>query len=264
MNQAEMDEESLRRDREAYPRAAPNDVINRNLAAKQFVERHGEDLRFCHSTNAWFKWNSRAWAKEQTGLAFHWARQLARGLAEDVPASKRVKINSTSFASGVEKFAKTDPDVAVTINYWDANPMLLGTPGGTIDLQTGRLCLPRRDDGITKLTGFAPSSSGCPRWLQFLDETTGGDAELVRFLQQWCGYSLTGLTTEHALVFVYGPGGNGKSVFLNIVAAILKDYATTSAMDTFTASSSDKHPTDLAMLRGARMVTASETEEGRA
>jgi putative DNA primase/helicase len=30
------------------------------------------------------------------------------------------------------------------------------------------------------------------------------------------------------------------------------------------ASQSDKHPTDLAMLRGARLVTASETEEGRA
>jgi putative DNA primase/helicase len=42
------------------------------------------------------------------------------------------------------------------------------------------------------------------------------------------------------------------------------DYATTAAMDTFTASATDKHPTDLAMLQGARMVSASETEEGRA
>jgi putative DNA primase/helicase len=35
-------------------------------------------------------------------------------------------------------------------------------------------------------------------------------------------------------------------------------------METFTASNNDKHPTDLAMLAGARLVTASETEEGRA
>jgi putative DNA primase/helicase len=34
-------------------------------------------------------------------------------------------------------------------------------------------------------------------------------------------------------------------------------------METFTASNSDRHPTDLAMLRGARVVTAQETEEGR-
>jgi len=34
-------------------------------------------------------------------------------------------------------------------------------------------------------------------------------------------------------------------------------------MDMFTAKTHDSHPTDLAMLRGARLVTASETEEGR-
>jgi putative DNA primase/helicase len=41
------------------------------------------------------------------------------------------------------------------------------------------------------------------------------------------------------------------------------DYATTASMDTFTTSRGDKHPTELALLRGARMVSASETEEGR-
>ena len=78
------------------------------------------------------------------------------------------------------------------------------------------------------------------------------------------GYCLTGLTNEYALFFIYGPGGNGKSVFLNILNYILGDYATTASMDTFTASKSDRHPTDLAMLNGARLVSASETEEGRA
>ena len=63
--------------------------------------------------------------------------------------------------------------------------------------------------------------------------------------------------------FEDGGGGNGKSVFQNTIAGILNDYAATAAMDTFTASNSDRHPTDLAMLRGARMVTASETEVGR-
>jgi putative DNA primase/helicase len=110
----------------------------------------------------------------------------------------------------------------------------------------------------------APTSEDCPLWDRFLRETTGDDTDLVRFLKQWCGYSLTGITREHALVFVYGSGGNGKSVFLNIVTAILKQYASTAAMDTFTASRTDKHTTDMAMLRGARLVTASETEEGRA
>jgi putative DNA primase/helicase len=102
------------------------------------------------------------------------------------------------------------------------------------------------------------------RWEKFLEETTGNDRELIRYLQQWAGYSLTGDTKEHALVFVYGGGGNGKSVFLNTISGIIGEYGIVAAMDTFTASKDTKHPTDLAMLRGARMVTASETEEGRA
>ncbi|MCK1452101.1 hypothetical protein IVB36_14665 [Bradyrhizobium sp. 35] len=244
-------------------RYLPNDIVTEDNAASAFVERHCESLRYCHSTGAWFRWNGVFWKKDQTGVAFQWARELARELSEDLDERKRFITNKTSFASGVERFAKSDPRVARTIEYWDADPWLLGTPGGTVDLTTGQLREARQDDGITKCTAVAPSTAGCPRWLRFLVETTGGDGELIRFLQQWCGYALTGSTREHALVFVYGPGGNGKSVFLNIVTGILQEYGATAAMDTFTASHSDKHPTDLAMLRGARLVTASETEDGR-
>ena len=60
-----------------------------------------------------------------------------------------------------------------------------------------------------------------------------------------------------------GDGGNGKGVFLNTIASVMADYAVAAAMETFVSSSTDKHPTDLAMLRGARLVYASETEEGR-
>jgi putative DNA primase/helicase len=43
----------------------------------------------------------------------------------------------------------------------------------------------------------------------------------------------------------------------------MADYATTAPMETFMASTHDRHPTDLADLRGARLVFATETEEGR-
>ncbi|QDM34789.1 hypothetical protein FNL55_15815 [Tardiphaga sp. vice352] len=255
-----------RNERNAKKGAAslPNDIVTEDSAAVTFVDQHASDLRFCHSTGSWFRWSEVYWVKDQTGTAFQWARELARKLAENQDERKRYITNKTSFAGGVERFAKVDPKLAVTMDYWDADPWLLGTPGGTVDLRTGKLGDGCRDDGITKTTAVAPLENGCPLWLQFLQETTGGDADLIRFLQQWCGYCLTGLTREHTLVFVYGPGGNGKSVFLNTVAGILKDYGTTAAMDTFSASNGDKHPTDLAMLRGARLVTASETEEGRA
>ena len=113
-----------------------------------------------------------------------------------------------------------------------------------------------------KITAVAPGGD-CPRWLQFLDEITGGNVELQQFLQRVAGYSLTGSTKEHALFFAYGTGGNGKGVFLNTLSAILADYAAVAPMETFIASNAERHPTDLAGLRGARLVTSQETEEGR-
>jgi putative DNA primase/helicase len=147
----------------------------------------------------------------------------------------------------------------------DADPWLLGCPGVTIDLRDGIGRAPDPGDGITRLVAVAPAETAeCPLWRAFLHEATGGDAAMKRFLQQIVGYCLTGDTREHALFFIYGVGGNGKSVFLNTVSSIIGYYATTAAMDTFVASKSDRHPTDLAGLRGARLVSASETEEGRA
>jgi putative DNA primase/helicase len=96
-----------------------------------------------------------------------------------------------------------------------------------------------------------------------LREATGGDDALIRFLQQFLGYSLTGSTREHALLFVYGGGGNGKSVLLNTVSWIFGNYETTAAIDAFVATRGEKHTTDLAMLRCARLVTASEIAKGR-
>lgn len=243
----------------------PNDIVTEDAAALRFAEIYAERLRYCHDTGAWFEWASSAWRQNRTQLAFHWARELARRLGDDEGAKARVIISKTSFAAGVERFARADPTFAVTSEVWDRDPWLLGTPGGTVELRTGQLRAPNPADEITKLTAVAPGDeTNCPLWLAFLDQATGSDAELIRFVQQWCGYALTGITREHALVFVYGPGGNGKSVFLNVIGAILSAYATTAAMDTFTASKGDRHPTDMAMLRGARLVTASETEEDRA
>jgi P4 family phage/plasmid primase-like protien len=90
-----------------------------------------------------------------------------------------------------------------------------------------------------------------------------GDQEMIDYLQRVCGYCLTGDTTEDALFFHYGKGGNGKSVFLETIAGILNDYHETADMELFVVTHSEKHPTDLASLRGARLVTAVETEEGK-
>ena len=59
-----------------------------------------------------------------------------------------------------------------------------------------------------------------PTWDKFLDRITGGDVELIAFLQRMAGYALTGLTREHALFFLYGTGANGKTTFLGAIIAL--------------------------------------------
>lgn len=234
--------------------------------AIQFAREHKDSLRYCHETGAWFVWDKTYWRLEKTGLAFFLARQLCRKTAACIENRKiAATLSKASTASSVERFAQADRAFAVTSEIWDADLYLLDTPSGVVDLRTGTLRPARREDYLTKLTVVAPAdTSDTPLWRRFLDEATQGDATLQRFMRQVAGYALTGDISEHALFFIYGPGGNGKSVFLNTLTNILGDYAATAAMDTFTASRGDRHPTDLAMLRGARLVSVSETEEGRA
>jgi putative DNA primase/helicase len=152
--------------------------------------------------------------------------------------------------------------VAATAEQWDADPWVLCTPAGMVDLRTGALRAQRQEDYATKMTAVGPGGD-CPMWRAFLDRVTAGRKELQTFLQKTAGYALTGSTREHALFFLYGTGGNGKSVFLNTVAAILGEYARTAPIETFTQSTGERHPTELAMLRGPRLVVSQETEEGR-
>lgn len=252
--------------RAEMPTAALDDVeLTEDGVALAFTERFGGTLRFDHDAGAWFEWMGDHWRQDGTGLAFAWCREVARGASADADDRDRATVRRKSFAAGVEAFVRTDRAHAVRQNVWDTDPFLLGVPGGVVDLRTGRLNAPAPEQGITKLAAVPPADrADCPLWLAFLTEACGGDGDVVAFLRRWCGYCLTGDTREHALIFLYGPGGNGKSVFLNTVARIIGAYATTAAMDTFTSSKGDKHPTELALLRGARMVSASETEEGRA
>jgi putative DNA primase/helicase len=117
---------------------------------------------------------------------------------------------------------------------------------------------------MTRMTAVALGPGGtCPTWEKFIRRITGGDTELARFLQRVIGYSLTGLTIEHALFFCYGTGANGKSVLINTISWIAVGYHRTAPIETFTQSSSERHPTELAGLQGARIVTVTETEQGR-
>jgi putative DNA primase/helicase len=135
----------------------------------------------------------------------------------------------------------------------------------TIELATGIDRPPNRLDYCTKVAAVSPAPAGtpCPIWTGFLERVTGGDADLIAFLKRFLGYCLTGFVHEHVLVFLFGTGGNGKGVFMSTVAGVFGDYAITAPMEMFLASNVDRHPTEIARLKGARLVVAQETQKGR-
>jgi putative DNA primase/helicase len=135
----------------------------------------------------------------------------------------------------------------------------------TIDLKLGVDRPPIRLDYCTKVAAASPAPGGtpCPMWMAFLERATDGNADLVAFLKRFLGYCMTGYVREHVLVFLLGLGANGKSVFVSTVTGIFGDYAITAPMEMFLASSVDRHPTEIAKLRGARLVIAQETQKGR-
>lgn len=243
------------------PTLAVDIDLSEDGIALEFARRHAQQLRYCHSTGAWFGWTGTHWRRDETDRAFAWARDLCR----EVNTQGLAKLKKISTASAVEKASRADQQLAVTATVWDLDHWLLGTPGGAVDLRTGEIRPAVPQDFITKQTAVAPGHDAEPvLWLQFLEQVTQGDRGLIRFLQQIAGYSLTGDTREHALFYVYGPGGNGKGVYERTIKSVMADYAITAPMDMFAEAHGDRHPTELAMLRGARLVTAEETEQGRA
>jgi putative DNA primase/helicase len=140
----------------------------------------------------------------------------------------------------------------------------LATPNGTVNLKEGILRISYPEEKITKITSCSPKKMSIIKWYRFLLEVTYKNKEYIRYLQRLSGYCLTGNTTEHSLFFFYGTGGNGKGVFLNTITSILGDYAITAPLGMFVENKFEGHPTEIAMLRGARLVTAQEIQEGKA
>ena len=231
--------------------------------AQRFTEQHQHALRYVAVWGRWLIREPAVWRFDDTLRAFDLSRALCRQVSAECNNPRTAdSIASAKTVAAVERLAKADRRHAATTDLWDSDPWLLNTPGGVVNLHTGMTRAHHHADYMTKVTAVSPGGD-CPLWRSFLNRITAGDAELQAFLQRVAGYCLTGSTREHALFFGYGTGGNGKGVFLNTLTGILGGYATVASIETFTASAGERHPTDLAMLRGARLVTAQETEEGR-
>ncbi len=244
-------------------RAAIPQKFSEDALALDFAALHADDLRFVATWSTWMVWTGDRWHADKTHRAFDLVREVCRDAAAQCNKPNIAKLLSQAkTVAAVTTLARADRRIAQVSELWDANGWVLNTPGGLVDLKTGKMV--PHDPGYfaTKISSVAPGGD-CPRWLAFLDRVMAGDTDLIAFLQRMAGYSLTGSTREHALFFLYGTGANGKTVFISTLSRILGSYHVTAPIETFTASSADRHPTELANLMGARLVTAVETEEGR-
>ena len=225
--------------------------------ALKFADTHAGDLRYIAKTSKWLMWREREtrWIVEDTLAAFDLARALCREAGD-----ARAKI-----VAAVERLARSDRRIAATLEQWDNDSLLLGTPKGVVDLKTGELRPARREDFITKSTAVAPEDGGAPPdlWLKFLDRVFNNNDALIAFVQRFCGYCLTGEVSEHVFAFLFGTGRNGKGVFCSVIAYILGDYATTSPVELFLESAHERHPVDEARLHKARLTIAQEIPTGR-
>jgi putative DNA primase/helicase len=231
--------------------------------ALRFAERHADDLRYVAELDQWFHFDGKRWHGDKTLMSVLRAREVCRLAAAacgNMPIGTKLASSATVYA--VHRLARADKRMAAAADQWDADPFLLNTPDYLIDLRTGEPRVRTPLNYCTKMTAVSPGGS-CPVWLQFLATIFAGNDETMGYVQRLAGYALTGSTEEHAMFFCFGTDANGKSTLLNTLAGVMGDYSAVASMDTFTASHNDRHPTELAVLRGARMVTASETEEGR-
>ena len=247
--------------------------------AERIIDHHGENLRYCHLWNRWLSFKNGVWRIDETGgsQVHQKAEQSIRQMQRDALLidfhDKRQAL--AKFSLGCESaksignmisLAKHQPSVPVTPDELDLNPYLLNVSNGTLDLSTGELRSFQRTDLLTKQIPWAYDPSAlCPRWIQFLEEVTGGDKDLKRFIWKAVGYTLLGMTSEQVFFFLYGnTGNNGKSVFTNILSELFGEYGAILPPESLMVRIGDAGvPNDLASLKGVRYAIAPETEDGK-
>lgn len=228
--------------------------------ARHWVMRHGKNWRYVAAWGAWYEWCGDHWKKEPTLKTYELARNITREAIQwdGIKPSEKLRVNSGKTASAMLQFVKADRKIAATAEQWDTNPMLLGVPGGVLDLTICKLIEADPTQHITKRAAVAPADGEPVKWLKFLEIVTDGNRDITQYLQRFAGYCLTGATTEHALAFLYGTGANGKTTFVQTLLGILGDYAITAPIETFAETKGDRHSTEIARLRGARLVATEE------
>lgn len=241
--------------------------------ATRLVHWYGGLILFCHPWRRWLIWDGKRWGPDRTGrimeIALMTARRILAEAASHSDKAERKALANWAIRSESRERIKSMVElaqhkVAILPEQLDADAMALNVANGVLNLRTGELLPHNPDVLITKLADvdYNPEAT-CPLWLKFLAEVLGDDTGLITFVQRAVGYALTGDVSERALFILYGLGANGKTTFVETLRALFGGYGLRTPTETLMVKRMGGIPNDVARLKGARFVTASESEEGR-
>lgn len=269
-----------------YPHAF-NDVEEATL----FVNKFGGICKYTTSMG-WLSYDGKKWVigslhvnqlfnsfvKEQLTKANKWFSDFNEKFKESDNYGKKYAENIvkgrkqiTSLLSFVTKYGnntkiqsalkQAESMLVIDGAIFDSNPWLLNTPNGTVDLKTGEIREHRAEDYCTKMCTVSPTFGNQDKsaWKNFLDQITGNDASLEKYLQLCAGMSLIGKVFSENLLILYGEGGNGKSTYLNTLSKILGDYSGRIGSELF-EKGPYKRPFGTAELQGKRLAVVNEID----
>ena len=245
----------------------------------RFFDKFVDQFYYVPEWDRWAAWTGTHWSAEN-GQALLWeaARRLAREKLEE--EAERLtgddqrdllkaceaffrRYRGTGGLRSFQEMAKHDMRFRKVSGDFDKDPWLLNCLNGTLNLQTLEIKTFDPLDYITQQIKVNYNfKADCPLWLESVSKYMCGDSDLVAYLKRFLGYSLTGVTSEQAFMVAHGEGANGKGTIARVMSQLLGGYYKSAAATTFykkveTAGHSD----DLAGLRGARLVVASEADE---
>jgi len=262
------------KDGEVYEKPTKQYQLNDTGNSERLVDKFYGLIKYNHDNKMWMIWDGKVWREDNTLEVKRLADKVIEEmkveafLEDDENKRKELMKNvqrafSTKGKEAMIKEAMHLPNVPILNYEFDKEKDLFNCQNGIIKLRTGELIEHSPSFYQTKI-GTSILGEGEPkRWLQFLEEITNGDKELIKFIQKSVGYSLTGSVEEQCLFFCYGTGQNGKTVFLDIITELLGSYTTNTQPETIMLKTNTSSAnSDVARLKGARFVTSVEPNEG--
>ncbi len=239
--------------------------------AAGYIHEYGFGLQYCQLWNSWLWWCDTHWQRDENQVVPARVKKFIRGLYNTAFVLQDNKLSQHAFRSSSRNkmeallsLARSETGIPMKPQEFDTHKYLLNLENGTYDLKEGKLRGHRWSDYITKSCRIAFNEyAECPLWLKFLDRIMAGDKDMITFLQLMVGYALTGDISEQALFILFGSGSNGKSTFIETIAALLGDYAVNTPVETLLVKRSEGIPNDIARLKGGRLVYAVEAEQNR-